>query len=145
MIIQPLPTLYVISCLKRKLHSKITIQKNLRVKNEIIATNQDCLDAMVSKSRILGFKTIVSPVIQHDVSVSAKILVKMIPKSKRSCIIGNTKYSGAFIESNSYGSEEIAHYLKNNNSNLFFKKYAGLIKTGHTRTNLMDFGLILKY
>ncbi|KFM14280.1 hypothetical protein AAA799O18_00666 [Marine Group I thaumarchaeote SCGC AAA799-O18] len=182
----------VISCLKRKLHSKITIQKNLRVKNEIIATNQDCLDAMVSKSRILGFKTIVSPVIQHDVSVSAKILVKMIPKSKRSCIIfggeptvnvkgkgkggrnqelvlqilklihdsnhnliissvatdgldGNTKYSGAFIESNSYGSEEIAHYLKNNNSNLFFKKYAGLIKTGHTRTNLMDFGLILKY
>ena len=182
----------VISCLKRKLHSKITIQKNLRVKNEIIATNQDCLDAMVSKSRILGFKTIVSPVIQHDVSVSAKILVKMIPKSKRSCIIfggeptvnvkgkgkggrnqelvlqilklihdsnhnliissvatdgldGNTEYSGAFIESNSYGSEEIAHYLKNNNSNLFFKKYAGLIKTGHTRTNLMDFGLILKY
>jgi len=34
--------------------------------------------------------------------------------------------------------------LKNNNSNLFFKKYGGLIKTGYTRTNLMDIGLILK-
>ena len=173
--------------------SKKTItQKNLRIKNKIIATNRNCLDSMVSKSQVLGFKVIVSPIIQYDVVISAKRLVKMIPKNRRSCIIfggeptvnvkgkgkggrnqelvlqilklthhsnqnliissigtdgidGNTKYSGALIENNSYNPEEITHYLKNNNSNLFFKKYGGLIKTGYTHTNLMDFGLILKY
>jgi hydroxypyruvate reductase len=147
---------------------------------------------MVSKSRVLGFKTILSPVIQHDVVISAKKLVKMIPKSKSSCIVfggeptvnlkgkgkggrnqelvlqilklihksnrgliissigtdgidGNTKYAGALVENNSFKQEDIIYYLKNNNSNLFFKKYDGLIKTGYTHTNLMDFGLILKY
>ena len=175
------------------MNRKIMIKKNLRIKNKIIATNSDCLDAMISKSQILGFKTILSPIIQHDVVISAKKLVKMISSSsRRSCIIfggeptvslkakgrggrnqelvlqilklihhsnqnliissigtdgidGNTKYSGALIENNSYNPEEITHYLKNNNSNLFFKKYGGLIKTGYTHTNLMDFGLILKY
>ena len=181
-----------ISHLKKSMQRKTIIQKNLRIKNEIIATNRDCLDAMVSKSRVLGFKTILSPVIQHDVVISAKKLVKMIPKSKRSCIVfggeptvnlkgkgkggrnqelvlqilklihksnhgliissigtdgidGNTKYAGALVENNSFKQEDIIYYLKSNNSNLFFKKYDGLIKTGYTHTNLMDFGLILKY
>ena len=181
-----------ISHLKKNIQRKIIIQKNIRIKNEIIATNRDCLDALVSKSRVLGFKTILSPVIQYDVVISAKKLVKMIPKSKRSCIVfggeptvnlkgkgkggrnqelvlqilklihksnrgliissigtdgidGNTKYAGALVENNSFKQEDIIYYLKNNNSNLFFKKYDGLIKTGYTHTNLMDFGLILKY
>lgn len=181
-----------ISHLKKNIQRKIIIQKNIRIKNEIIATNRDCLDALVSKSRVLGFKTILSPVIQHDVVISAKKLVKMIPKSKRSCIVfggeptvnlkgkgkggrnqelvlqilklihksnhgliissigtdgidGNTKYAGALVENNSFKREDIIYYLKNNNSNLFFKKYDGLIKTGYMHTNLMDFGLILKY
>jgi len=34
--------------------------------------------------------------------------------------------------------------LKNNDSNSFFKKYGGLIKTGYTHTNLMDIGIILR-
>ena len=182
----------VISHLKKNTYRKTTIQKNLRIKNEIIATNRDCLDAMVSKSQVLGFKTILSPVIQHDVIISAKKLVKMIPRSKRFCIIfggeptvnvkgkgkggrnqelvlqilklihnsnqnliissmgtdgidGNTQYAGALVQNNSFKLEDILYYLKNNNSNLFFKKYSGLIKTGYTHTNLMDFGLILKY
>ena len=147
---------------------------------------------MISKSRVLGFMTVVSPVIQHDVAISAKRLVKMIPKSKRFCIIfggeptvnvkgkgkggrnqelvlqilklihksdhnliissigtdgidGNTKYAGALVQNNSVKPEDVIYYLKNNNSNLFFKKYRGLIKTGYTHTNLMDIGLILKY
>ena len=147
---------------------------------------------MISKSQILGFKTILSPIIQHDVVISAKKLVKMISSSsRRSCIIfggeptvslkakgrggrnqelvlqilkliydsnhnliissigtdgmdGNTKYAGALIGNDLIKSEDITYFLKNNNSNLFFKKYGGLIKTGYTRTNLMDFGLILK-
>ena len=182
----------VIFHLKKNMNRKIMIKKNLRIKNKIIATNSDCLDAMISKSQILGFKTTLSPIIQHDVVISAKKLVKMISSSsRRSCIIfggeptvslkakgrggrnqelvlqilkliydsnhnliissigtdgmdGNTKYAGALIGNDLIKSEDITYFLKNNNSNLFFKKYGGLIKTGYTRTNLMDFGLILK-
>jgi len=36
----------------------------------------------------------------------------------------------------------IEKYLKNNDSNSFFKKYGGLIKTGFTHTNLLDIGVI---
>ena len=58
---------------------------------------------------------------------------------------GNTTCSGAFIESNSSSLQEISSYLVNNDSHSFFKKYRGLIKTGPTKTNLMDIGLIIKY
>ena len=68
-------------------------------------------------------------------------------------IDGNTTCSGAFIEStpylrqkkNSFSLQEISSYLANNDSHSFFKKYRGLIKTGPTKTNLMDIGLIIKY
>ena len=57
-------------------------------------------------------------------------------------IDGNTKFAGAIID-NTVKSEKIQNYLKNNDSNSFFKKYGGLVKTGYTHTNLMDVGLIL--
>ena len=60
-------------------------------------------------------------------------------------IDGNTTCSGAIIENNSFGLQEISSYLKNNDSHSFFKKYGGLVKTGPTHTNLMDVGLIIKY
>ena len=60
-------------------------------------------------------------------------------------IDGNTTYSGALIENHSSSIEKVASYLKNNNSNSFFRKYGGLIKTGPTHTNLIDVGLIIKY
>jgi hydroxypyruvate reductase len=59
----------------------------LTIKNKIIATNHDCLDVMVLKSRRLGFTTKVYSPIKHDVSVSAKKIVRMISKKKNSCII----------------------------------------------------------
>jgi len=42
---------------------------------------------MVLKSRLLGFTTKVYSPIKHDVSVSAKKIVRMISKKKNSCII----------------------------------------------------------
>ena len=60
-------------------------------------------------------------------------------------IDGNTTYSGAFIENDSFNLQKISSYLENSNSHSFFKKYGGLIKTGPTHTNLMDIGLIIKY
>jgi glycerate 2-kinase len=59
-------------------------------------------------------------------------------------IDGNTKYAGAITKNIKTKSREIKSYLNKNNSMSFFKKYGGLIKTGHTHTNLMDIGLILK-
>lgn len=181
----------VISHLKDNSLKKTMSQGKLKFRNKIIATNQDCLNAMAIKSRSLGLKTKIYSPINDDVSISAKKLVEMIPTKKNSCVIfggeptvhvkgngkggrnqelvlqisklihnsnnilissiatdgidGNTKYSGAIIENNLIKPKIISHFLKTNNSNSFFKKYGGLIKTGHTHSNLMDIGLILKY
>ena len=58
-------------------------------------------------------------------------------------IDGNTKYAGAITKNILINQKEIKSYLTANDSNSFFKKYSGLINTGHTHTNLMDIGLIL--
>jgi len=172
---------------KRKKH-----RIRLQIQNKIIATNQDCLNTMAVKSRMLGFTTKIHSSVKDDVSISAKKIVKSIPKKRNSCLIfggeptvkvvgsgkggrnqelvlqilklihnsddnllissvttdgidGNTTYSGALIENRSSNIQRITSYLKNNDSNSFFKKYGGLIKTGPTHTNLIDVGLIIKY
>jgi len=172
---------------KRKKHSN-----RLQIPNKIIATNQDCLNIMAKKSRILGFTTKIYPRINDDVNISAKKIVKSIPRRKNSCLIfggeptvkvtghgkggrnqelvmqilklthnsddnllissittdgidGNTDCSGALIENHTSDMENIDYYLKNNDSNSFFKKYGGLIKTGPTHTNLIDIGFVIKY
>jgi len=182
----------VLMHLKGGLDIAVTRSKRSVIKNKIIATNHDCLDAMVSKSRQLGFATKTYSPIKHDVSVSAKKIVQMMPRRKNSCLIfggeptvqvrgsgkggrnqelvlqilklirnsnhhvlissistdgidGNTICSGAIIENNSFSMEKITSYLENNDSYSFFKEHGGLIKTGHTHTNLMDIGLIMKY
>ena len=172
---------------KRKKHTNRS-----RIQNKIIATNQDCLNIMAVKSRMLGFTTKIHSSLKDDVSVSAKKIVKSIQKRKNSCLIfggeptvkvvgsgkggrnqelvlqilklthnsddhllissvttdgidGNTEYSGAIIENHSFNTQKLSSYLKNNDSNSFFKKYGGLIKIGPTHTNLIDIGLIIKY
>jgi len=77
----------VITHLKRGLNTKTMKPNRLTIKNKIIATNHDCLDVMVLKSRRLGFTTKVYSPIKHDVSVSAKKIVRMISEKKNSCII----------------------------------------------------------
>jgi hydroxypyruvate reductase len=58
-------------------------------------------------------------------------------------IDGNTDDAGT-IFSTIPRKNEARNYLKHNDSNSFFKKYGGLIRTGPTHTNLLDIGLILK-
>jgi hydroxypyruvate reductase len=58
-------------------------------------------------------------------------------------IDGNTNYAGAIVKNSLKKHNEIESYLSRNDSNSFFKKYGGLIKTGPTHTNLMDIGVIL--
>ncbi|MDX1596124.1 MAG: DUF4147 domain-containing protein [Nitrosopumilaceae archaeon] len=58
-------------------------------------------------------------------------------------IDGNTNFAGAITENRKIDTSETKKYLKNSNSNSFFQKQGGLIKTGYTHTNLMDIGIIL--
>ncbi|MFY9301214.1 MAG: DUF4147 domain-containing protein [Candidatus Nitrosotenuis sp.] len=58
-------------------------------------------------------------------------------------IDGNTKHAGA-VSWLTPKKSEIDHYLRDNDSHSFFKKYGGLVMTGATHTNLLDIGLILK-
>jgi hydroxypyruvate reductase len=79
-------------------------------------------------------------------------ILDKIQKTKQDVIIaslgtdgidGNTKYAGAITKNILIPQKEVKSYLTANDSNSFFKKYGGLIKTGYTHTNLMDIGLIL--
>ena len=58
-------------------------------------------------------------------------------------IDGNTAFAGAIASPYLINKKEIEKYLKINDSNRFFLKYGGLIKTGYTHTNLMDIGLVI--
>lgn len=60
-------------------------------------------------------------------------------------IDGNTNYAGAIVKNSLKKQNDIVSYLSRNDSNSFFKKYGGLIKTGPTHTNLMDIGVVLSY
>ena len=77
----------VITHIKHGLNSKAIGPNVSGIKNKIIATNHDCLNAMVLKSRSLGFTTKVYSPVKHDVSISAKKLVQMIPRKRNSCMI----------------------------------------------------------
>jgi len=77
----------VIKRLKQDLHTRIIRSNRVTIKNKIIATNQDCLNAMVLKSKSFGFTTKIYSPVKHDVSVAAKKIVQMLPRNKNSCLI----------------------------------------------------------
>ena len=80
-----------------------------------------------------------------------ELVLHMIPKLSGKTVAsigtdgidGNTKHAGA-IFSGAVNYDTIKPYLQNNDSNSFFAKYGGLIKTGPTHTNLLDIGVILE-
>jgi len=57
-------------------------------------------------------------------------------------IDGNTQFAGAIISSGC--GLPFEHYLKNNDSFNFYKKFGGLVKTGPTHTNMNDIGIIIR-
>jgi len=163
--------------------------KKQKIKNYIISSNSDCLEAMAKKSKKLGLSCKTKH-ISGNVKDASKKLARLAPKKIKSCVIfggettvhvtgngvggrnqelvlrilqklqkknqtiviaslgtdgidGNSKYAGALSENISANPKEIKLILQNNNSESFFKKYGGLIKTGNTKTNLMDIGLLL--
>lgn len=81
-----------------------------------------------------------------------ELVLQILSKLRQNAIVasmgtdgidGNTKDAGAIFYS-APTKKEARRYLKNNDSNSFFKKFGGIIKTGPTHTNLLDIGLVLK-
>ena len=77
----------VITHLKHGLITKTVRPNRPKIKNKIIATNQDCINAMVLRAKSLGFTTKVYSPIKQDVGISAKKIVQMMPRNKKSCLI----------------------------------------------------------
>jgi len=61
--------------------------KRPKIKNYIIATNKNCLNAMAKKAKSFGLKTKLVYLISGDVKHVAKKLVKAMPKQSKSCLI----------------------------------------------------------
>lgn len=163
--------------------------KKPRIKNYVISSNKNCLDAMATNARKLGLFTKIVP-ISGDVRNTSSKLSKLIPKKPKSCVVfggettvkvegsgrggrnqelvlhlldrlagnklplivasvgtdgidGNTPAAGA-ISTTAISIKAIEKYLDNNDSFSYFRKHGGLILTGHTHTNLMDIGLMLR-
>ena len=105
---------------------------------------------------IFGGETTVKVIGNGKGGRNQELVLRILQKLQNSCddvvfaslgtdgIDGNTEHAGAIIENFPISSQKISKYLKNNDSNSFFKKYGGLIKTGYTHTNLMDIGIILR-
>ena len=66
---------------------QIVLPNRVNVKNKIIATNLDCLNAMAIKSESLGISTKIYSSVNDDVSTSAQKIVTMMKSSRKSCII----------------------------------------------------------
>jgi len=163
--------------------------KKPTIKNVVVATNHNCLNAMKNKAEKLGYKTKIIYDVNGNVNFVSKKLASLFSSMSKKCIIfggettvnvtgngkggrnqelvllllkkmkktyskfviasigtdgidGNTKYAGAITNYVDVKNSIIEKYLKNNDSNSFFKKYGGLIKTGFTHTNLLDIGVI---
>ncbi len=62
-------------------------------------------------------------------------------------IDGNSDAAGAVVSfdlKKRVGEEVIDKYLENNDSNGFFERFGGVLKTSYTGTNVADIGIILK-
>ncbi len=164
--------------------------KKAKIKNHIIATNKDCLNAMKLRAKDLGYSAKILNCLSGNVQDLGPKISKTFSGKKMNCIIfggestvvvtgkgkggrnqelvlytasdlsekyndvtvasvgtdgidGVTDCAGAIWQSDQK-LDTIKQYLDKNNSYDFFKKYGGLIFTGHTGTNLMDIGLVLR-
>ena len=70
------------------IHNKIPeTPKSPKIRNYIIATNNDCLDAMVESARQLGYAPSTMSSVSGNVTFVAKNLLKSFPMKKQSCLI----------------------------------------------------------
>ncbi|HET6458832.1 MAG TPA: DUF4147 domain-containing protein [Nitrosopumilaceae archaeon] len=70
------------------IHNKIPeTPKSSKIKNYIIATNNDCLDAMIERARQLGYDISTMRSVFGNIPLVSKNLLKSFPIKKHSCLI----------------------------------------------------------
>jgi len=70
------------------IHDKIPeTPKSSKIKNYIIATNNDCLDVMVGRARQLGYAVNTMRSVSGNVKLVSQNLLKSFPMKKHSCLI----------------------------------------------------------
>jgi glycerate 2-kinase len=92
-----------------------------KIKNYVIATNNDCLDAMTKKANTLGYVVTVMPQIAGNVVFVSKKLANNIPKKKKSCLIFGGETSVKVVGAGKGGRNQelalrILHNLQNRNN-----------------------------
>ena len=61
--------------------------KKPKIPNQIIAQNSDCLDAMKTTAKKLGYSTLVYPKLTGDVELAAKKILKKFNAQNNTCVI----------------------------------------------------------
>ncbi len=169
--------------------NNVTVPKKAKMKNYVIANNDECLEEMQKTAQQLGY-TVCRMQIFGDIKDAVKEILGEISKDEKTCICfggettlrvlgkgkggrnqelvlrmlkntqklnkmviasmgtdgidGNTVFAGAITENVKSDLNVIKEFLKNSDSGRFFQKQKSNIVTGHTHTNLMDIGVILR-
>lgn len=169
--------------------NNVTVPKKAKMKNYVIANNDECLEEMQKTAQQLGY-TVCRMQIFGDIKDAVKEILGEISKDEKTCICfggettlrvlgkgkggrnqelvlrmlkntqklnkmviasmgtdgidGNTVFAGAITENVKSDLDVIKGFLKNSDSGRFFQKQKSNIVTGHTHTNLMDIGVILR-
>ena len=169
--------------------NNVTVPKKAKMKNYVIANNDECLEEMQKTAQQLGY-TVCRMQIFGDIKDVVKEILEEISKDEKTCICfggettlrvlgkgkggrnqelvlrmlkntqklnkmviasmgtdgidGNTVFAGAITENVKSDLDVIKEFLKNSDSGRFFQKQKSNIVTGHTHTNLMDIGVILR-
>jgi len=61
--------------------------KDTKIQNILIASNKDCINAVVKKARSLGYRTKTLPPLSGDVKSSATKILQNFPNKPKSCLI----------------------------------------------------------
>lgn len=169
--------------------NNVTVPKKAKMKNYVIANNDECLEEMQKTAQQLGY-TVCRMQIFGDIKDAVKEILGEISRDEKTCICfggettlrvlgkgkggrnqelvlrmlkntqklnkmviasmgtdgidGNTVFAGAITENVKSDLDVIKGFLKNSDSGRFFQKQKSNIVTGHTHTNLMDIGVILR-
>ena len=105
----------VLKRLKLGIHKKIPeTPKFLKIKNYIIATNNDCLNAMKERAQKLGYTVKMVQSISGNVAVVSKKLLKSFPIKQHSCLIFGGETTVKVVGNGRGGrNQELVLYLLN--------------------------------
>ncbi len=85
-----------------------------KIKNYIISTNDDCLDAMVGRAKKLGYSVKVMRSISGNVTVVSKKISKSFPIKHRSCLVFGGETTVKVVGNGKGGrNQELVLYLLN--------------------------------